>query len=205
MMAAHANAAGKPARPRPLFVDDNQRTTTTNDGKRPRPGPLGLERADLECEFGDPSRNLSSPDTQSLVYTLLKAHVLALTEPAGACSVPSISSLLDLEERLAAKKEDPSVGLSALLGQGGSLVGALQSTVGRRRLFVTRDRFLGLGPAGMAEGDEVWVLPGAGAAFVLRKTVGLQYKFIGESYVHGVMDGEAADGREDEVKRISLI
>ncbi|KAM5430272.1 hypothetical protein McanMca71_007249 [Microsporum canis] len=164
-----------------------------------------LERADLECEFGDPSRNLSSPDTQSLVYTLLKAHVLALTEPAGACSVPSISSLLDLEERLAAKKEDPSVGLSALLGQGGSLVGALQSTVGRRRLFVTRDRFLGLGPAGMAEGDEVWVLPGAGAAFVLRKTVGLQYKFIGESYVHGVMDGEAADGREDEVKRISLI
>ncbi|KAM5466648.1 hypothetical protein MauCBS54593_005905 [Microsporum audouinii] len=170
-----------------------------------------LERADLECEFGDPSRNLSSPDTQSLVYTLLKAHVLALTEPAGACSVPSISTLLDLEERLAAKKEDPSVGLSALLGQGGSLVGALQSTVGRRRLFVTRDRFLGLGPAGMEEGDEVWVLPGAGAAFVLRKMVDgaeegdLRYKFIGESYIHGVMDGEAADGREDEVKRISLI
>lgn len=169
-----------------------------------------LSKANLECEFDDPSRNLSSQDTQGLVYTLLKAHVLALTEPEGACSIPSINILLDLEEKLAAKNQDPSVALSELLHQGGTLVRTLQSTVGRRRLFVTKGRYLGLGPAGMQAEDEIWVLPGAGAAFVLRKIVAdaddgrVRYKFIGESYIHGVMDGEAAVGKEDGMKKISL-
>ncbi|KAF3484424.1 uncharacterized protein GIQ15_03748 [Arthroderma uncinatum] len=174
--------------------------------------PLGhLSKAELECEFNDPSRNLSSQTTQRLVFTLLKAHVLALTESDHPCSIPSINSLLDLEEILASKNEDPSVGLLSLLRQGGTLVRTLQSTVGKRRLFVTKERFLGLGPAGMEEEDDIWVLPGAGAAFVLRKMVSgaaeghPKYKFIGEAYIHGVMDGEAAEGREDEVTTISLV
>ncbi|EGD98466.1 hypothetical protein TESG_05840 [Trichophyton tonsurans CBS 112818] len=175
------------------------------------PPLAGLSKADLEQEFNEPSRNLSSQDTQNLVYTLLKAHVLALTEPDGTCYIPSINVLLDLEEKLAAKSEDPSVSLLERLRQGGTFVRTLQSTVGRRRLFATKNRYLGLGPAGMEADDEVWVIPGAGAAFVLRKLVDeagdgcSKYKFIGESYIHGVMDGEATAGKEDDMKRISLV
>ncbi|EFQ96863.1 ankyrin and HET domain-containing protein [Nannizzia gypsea CBS 118893] len=175
------------------------------------PPLAGLSKADLECEFSEPSRNFSSQATQMLVYTLLKAHVLTLTEPEESCCIPPINILLDLEQKLAAKNEDPSVGLLELLRQGGTLVRTLQSTVGRRRLFATKNRYLGLGPAGMQADDEIWVFPSAGAAFVLRKIVEeadggcSRYKFIGESYIHGVMDGEAAAGKEDEMKRISLI
>ncbi|KAK2865005.1 hypothetical protein FQN49_004000 [Arthroderma sp. PD_2] len=170
-----------------------------------------LSKEDLECEFNEPSRNLSSQATQKLVFTLVKAHVLALTESDGSCSIPSLDTLLDLEADLAVKNEDPSAGLSRLLRQGGTLVRTLQSTVGRRRLFVTKGRFLGLGPAGMKEDDEIWVLPGAGAAFVLRKIIdGVdggcpKYKFIGETYIHGVMDGEAVEGKQDELTSISLV
>ena len=41
-------------------------------------------------------------------------------------------------------------------------------------------------------GDEVWLLMGGDMPFILRhlKTEPITYYFKGESYVHGIMDGE---------------
>ncbi|KAF2188541.1 hypothetical protein K469DRAFT_517281, partial [Zopfia rhizophila CBS 207.26] len=59
-----------------------------------------------------------------------------------------------------------------------------------RRLFLTRRGYLSLGPKSAQEGDQVWLIHGYNAPFVLRQ-VQDGYELVGESYVHGIMCGEA--------------
>jgi ribosome-interacting GTPase 1 len=61
----------------------------------------------------------------------------------------------------------------------------------------------------MREGDGIWILPGAGAALVLRKMntndeKGMKYHFVGEAYVHGIMNGEGVDCKELDLKSVVL-
>jgi hypothetical protein len=53
---------------------------------------------------------------------------------------------------------------------------------------------MGIGPATAAAGDLVCVVEGATVPLVLRKGKGeceeCQFRFVGESYVHGLMGGE---------------
>ncbi|RYP64543.1 hypothetical protein DL769_006620 [Monosporascus sp. CRB-8-3] len=61
-----------------------------------------------------------------------------------------------------------------------------------RAFVVTANRRLGIGPAGTREGDEIAVMFGGGVPYVLRKREGdVGYLFVGESYIHGLMNGEA--------------
>lgn len=62
-----------------------------------------------------------------------------------------------------------------------------------RRLFRTGKGLLGLGPYSIQQGDQVWVVPGGRTPYIFRPLSDsrpLQREFIGESYVHGIMDGE---------------
>ncbi|KAL8636772.1 MAG: hypothetical protein Q9228_005871 [Teloschistes exilis] len=62
------------------------------------------------------------------------------------------------------------------------------------RLFRTGNNLLGMGPRNVAEGDEVWLLQGARVPFVLRPNLeNGRYQLIGQSYVHGMMHGEALE------------
>lgn len=69
-----------------------------------------------------------------------------------------------------------------------------------RRLLRTRKDYLGLGPSGMKEGDEVCIVLGAHVPFVLRYKKKNRLQFIGEAYVHGIMHGEAvrSEGLSEE-------
>jgi hypothetical protein len=68
-----------------------------------------------------------------------------------------------------------------------------------RRLFRTKKGYLGLGAHGLAKGDKVCVVAGGAVPLLLRpRTTGQGYEFIGDAYVHGVMDGEAASRRMQE-------
>ena len=58
--------------------------------------------------------------------------------------------------------------------------------------FVTETGYIGLGHPETAVGDEVHLVQGSDTPFVLRKTDG-HYELIGETYVHGIMDGELVD------------
>jgi hypothetical protein len=73
-----------------------------------------------------------------------------------------------------------------------------------RRLFLTLNGFVGLGPDTMREGDLVCILAGGDLPFVLRplkkglgsetaelSTISDRYLFVGECYVEGLMKGEA--------------
>jgi hypothetical protein len=59
-----------------------------------------------------------------------------------------------------------------------------------RKYFVSKQGYLGLGPLGSKAGDLVVILFGLDMPFVLRPVDGGQYRIIGETYLHGVMDGE---------------
>ena len=58
--------------------------------------------------------------------------------------------------------------------------------------FVTATGYIGIGHRETVVGDEVHLVQGSDTPFVLRKTDG-HYELIGETYVHGIMDGELVD------------
>ncbi|KAL8871359.1 MAG: hypothetical protein Q9174_002789 [Haloplaca sp. 1 TL-2023] len=64
-----------------------------------------------------------------------------------------------------------------------------------RRLYLTQNGFLGIGPRVMAKGDEVCVLFGARVPFILRRMQD-HHVFIGETYIHddGIMWGKLTEG-----------
>ncbi|KAI1472364.1 HET-domain-containing protein [Daldinia caldariorum] len=66
-----------------------------------------------------------------------------------------------------------------------------------RKLFISRKGYIGLAPEDALEGDEIWILNGGRVPLILRpigsqseKVSGANYTLVGDSYVHGIMDGE---------------
>jgi len=81
----------------------------------------------------------------------------------------------------------------------------LRYTQNMRRLFLTQEGYFGCGPQALAVDDEVWILGGADTPMVLRKLPSGGYRLIGETYVHGVMHGEAvASVTQAQLQKIVL-
>jgi hypothetical protein len=59
-----------------------------------------------------------------------------------------------------------------------------------RRFFITRNGYIGLAPNAAREGDFVCVLLGCSVPVVLRREMD-HYIFVGDCYMHGIMNGEA--------------
>ncbi len=61
-----------------------------------------------------------------------------------------------------------------------------------RKLFTTKEGYVGLGPCSTMPGDHVVLLHGGKTAYVLRQTNKKRetFEFLGESYLHGFMHGE---------------
>jgi hypothetical protein len=69
---------------------------------------------------------------------------------------------------------------------------SLETATLLRSFFVTRDGHFGMGPAGMKQGDEIFVLEGGRCPLLLRsKGQNDHYILIGDCYLHKFMDGEA--------------
>lgn len=65
----------------------------------------------------------------------------------------------------------------------------VESHCGGRRVFVTRQGWMGLCPPGTRSEDEIWVVRGVKIPIILRKTgdgLGKQYNLVGECYCHGL-------------------
>jgi hypothetical protein len=79
----------------------------------------------------------------------------------------------------------------------------MQTVVWMRRLMLTEKRkILGLVPDDADKGDYICILFGCSVPVVLRgvkhvptstQDKGTHYEFVGECYVHGMMDGEAVE------------
>lgn len=77
-----------------------------------------------------------------------------------------------------------------------------------RRFFVTRRGYLGIGPTEARKGDSVVVLLGAQVPSILRSRGADEYSVVGETYVSGIMKGEAMTQLSQgkcEARRLRLI
>ncbi|RMZ73052.1 heterokaryon incompatibility [Pyrenophora seminiperda CCB06] len=89
--------------------------------------------------------------------------------------------------------------------QSWMLVDTKMTTFGRR-LFETRRGFIGLGPAAARVNDEIWCLLGGQVWYVLRsREESHHHEFVGECYVHGMMDGQACEDEEFSIRDIVLV
>ncbi|CCT69170.1 related to het-6-heterokaryon incompatibility protein [Fusarium fujikuroi] len=75
-----------------------------------------------------------------------------------------------------------------------------------RRLFLTNGGYFGLAHPSSQPGDEVVLLSGGRVPFVVRRVSAERrecYSIVGETYVHGIMDGElldATDGKWEDLQ-----
>ncbi|GME56439.1 HET-domain-containing protein [Neofusicoccum parvum] len=83
-------------------------------------------------------------------------------------------------------------GRNELWGLACEIQNAVDRASWNRLLFVTDNGYIGIGPLNTEPGDEVFSLVGGHVPHVLkRRSEGEQvFAFKGESYVHGIMDGE---------------
>ena len=69
-----------------------------------------------------------------------------------------------------------------------------------RRFFCTARGYLGLGPPGTEERDELCIFIGMAVPFLIRKREAGGYYLVGECYVDGLMDGEGLElGKEQDI------
>lgn len=67
-----------------------------------------------------------------------------------------------------------------------------------RMFFITEVGSVGTGPMSMEPGEHISVLYGGYTPFVVRQVDGVgdeDYLFLGESFVNGLMNGEALDDK----------
>lgn len=81
-----------------------------------------------------------------------------------------------------------------------------------RKLYVTKNGYLGIGPDPSQEGDRIYLISGAKVPFVLRRvedppeSVGDDlFNLIRESYVHGIMGGELVRDEKRSWNEISIV
>ena len=82
-----------------------------------------------------------------------------------------------------------------------------------RRYMISEKNYMGLVPAAAQVGDKIRIFRGGQTPFVIRECIGPQqkshlqgrlYHCIGACYLHGMMDGEAMEGRIGDEKGDTL-
>ncbi len=88
----------------------------------------------------------------------------------------------------------------------GEMLFDISTITNGRRIFRTKRGFMGLGPNAAEIGDKVCVLLGGQVLYVLREGYeSSNFKFVGECYVHGMMDGQACEDKEFSIRDIELV
>jgi Heterokaryon incompatibility protein (HET) len=83
-------------------------------------------------------------------------------------------------------------------------------TLVARRIFLTENGLLGLGPQSLMAGDHIFVLFGARMPFLLRplslaEGSSQRYEMVGEAYIHGIMQGETLDRGQPKLMNLQII
>ncbi|KAK4196359.1 heterokaryon incompatibility protein-domain-containing protein [Triangularia verruculosa] len=96
-------------------------------------------------------------------------------------------------------KWDPEVAARHEELRPGNVYCTFLGRTGNRRPFITEKGYVGLGPVSTETGDMVVAFAGAPLTYLVRPTTrDGHFKFLGDSYCDGVMDGEAWDETKAE-------
>ncbi|KAJ4368458.1 hypothetical protein N0V83_006815 [Neocucurbitaria cava] len=131
----------------------------------------------------------TDPESQSLAQDILKDLGIVRSSLDHEAASQSLPSLDDVKQHDNNTVVDPT-----LVGRYRRMIG-----LGNRFFFRTITGLLGIATNNPGLSDEVWILEDAKTPFLLRPcSKEGEYRVVGEVYVHGVMNGEIAPGREDE-------
>ncbi len=98
-------------------------------------------------------------------------------------------------ERLTLDNQDLSVYASDVIE------GMRKATYGRRFMW-TEGGKMGLAPAAAKVGDKICLFFGGQVLYVSRERGEERWEFVGECYVHGLMDGEGLVAGPERIERI---
>ena len=108
-----------------------------------------------------------------------------------------------IEQKLQNDKVSQKVWRSAQEGQSHLFFSELVNTVHGRVFFTTSRGYMGFGAMGAKVGDQVCILGGGWTPFILRNH-NTHFQMIGDSYLHGMMQGETLDLGKPKVKRFKI-
>jgi hypothetical protein len=169
-----------------------------------------LADSDALCSHHTDERRKTANDQISAISRKLNPFDLAITLTAGYTSIElqdrpaeddpqnHFDMFSSYIHRESAKEEWLPNAKTHTTNGADRFARQLQRVASQRSLFCTTNGFLGLGPSLLRETDEVWLPIGAKMPFVFRPVgVGL-FKVLGQTYMHGVMRGEAVIGLTEE-------
>jgi hypothetical protein len=101
--------------------------------------------------------------------------------------------------------EDFSLRMNLVYANLTAFENVLSETTANRKLFATKQGYLGQGPKALQAGDQVWLLECGRVPFVLRPTAESScFTLVGECYMHGVMRGERWGSRWRKPKTVEI-
>jgi hypothetical protein len=82
----------------------------------------------------------------------------------------------------------------------------LEPVMFMRRFFMTEMLYFGFGAKSLRVGDKVVVLLGGKVPYIVRRVDGENgvYRFVGDAYVHGIMNGEAVEAADVRLEWMKL-
>ena len=146
-------------------------------------------------------------------YQEAYTHYDALAKSDSSQTAPNVEALLTLSMDIQ-QQGDREI-LSSVDEKASAFMVASEISMLSRSFFVTDTGHMGLGPESTKPGDSVWILAGGATPFILRDVdVSVsdagdfgyrRMTLTGESYLHGVMHGEALAGIEVSWQDIAIV
>jgi len=178
-------------------------------GKMVRPdlskGPLVNTKIGMQaiCEWNDLCLQLAT-DTLASRLIAIDAHIRTLmldweAKPASTKEAINASSYLSLMEKV--RSLDPEQLISSpspLSSAEGYLLDSFNIEKGALSHFSTKNGYFGRCYNVCCPGDQVVIFPNASTPFILRQHSEDGWTFLGEAYVHGIMQGEFLKDKPDD-------
>jgi hypothetical protein len=111
-------------------------------------------------------------------------------------------ALVRLKELIRPMNAEQLKALGAIINELRDYFEAMCLTSAGRKFAITEKGYMALVPPLSQVGDKVCILFNMDVPFILRQvpeSVSMHYQIVGESYVHGIMDGEACEDESVEV------
>jgi hypothetical protein len=137
--------------------------------------------------------------------TLLNLMSLFSRVPAESAIAGTVAEMVNLEGR---RSNDPYVATKADGTRSGlAFTNLMLERMEGRKLFSTTCDISGAVFKSIAVGDELWLLAGFAVPVILRPLYGsTKFRFMGDAYAHGIMEGELMNERvESEFHTVKII
>ncbi|KAJ3548728.1 hypothetical protein NM208_g870 [Fusarium decemcellulare] len=162
-----------------VMIDAFWRTLIGNIG-------LGIHEYPVSQEWIHHFATFASQAREELSQHLSSSNATRTEESSGSSFTPGIDSIISALRNVPPVAEPSEK-------DGRRFETTMHHVSWSRRLFVTNAGFMGLAPPSAQPGDVVVLLSGGRVPFIVRKGAADSseyYRIVGETYVHGIMDGE---------------